>query len=59
MSENGVIFVGDIRLYRDDGLIPIVSNTTGGGSIVLYSGKVYVSSLSEVKKNTDLIPGLL
>lgn len=59
LSVNGVQFTGDLRLYRDDGEAPVVNSTTGGGSITLYAGKVYVSNLSAVKKNTDLIPGLL
>jgi len=59
LSANGVQFTGDLRLYRDDGNAPVVNSTTGGGSITLYAGKVYVSNLSAVKKNTDLIPGLL
>lgn len=41
-SANGVVFTGDQRLYRDDGAVPVVSSTTGGGSITLYAGKVYV-----------------
>lgn len=40
-SSSGVIFIGDLRLYRDDGAAPVVSSTTGGGSITLYAGKVY------------------
>lgn len=40
-ASTGVIFTGDLRLYRDDGLAPVVSSTTGGGSITLYAGKVY------------------
>lgn len=58
-SSDGVIFLGDIRLYRDDGQAPVVSNTTGGGSITLYAGKVLLQDLSEIKKNTDLIPAVL
>jgi len=41
IASTGVIFTGDLRLYRDDGLAPVVSSTTGGGSITLYAGKVY------------------
>lgn len=40
-AATGVIFTGDLRLYRDDGLAPVVASTTGGGSITLYAGKVY------------------
>jgi len=43
-ASTGVIFTDDIRLYRDDGVAPIVTSTTGGGSITLYAGKVYVVS---------------
>ena len=42
-AATGVIFTGDLRLYRDDGAAPVVSSTTGGGSITLYAGKVYVA----------------
>lgn len=41
VAATGVIFTGDLRLYRDDGAAPVVSSTTGGGSITLYAGKVY------------------
>jgi hypothetical protein len=44
-ASTGVIFTGDLRLYRDDGLAPVVNSTTGGGSITLYSGKVYVAEV--------------
>lgn len=44
-ASTGVIFTGDIRLYRDDGAVPVVSSTTGGGSITLYAGKVYTVSV--------------
>ena len=44
VSAAGVQFVGDIRLFRDDGAAPVVATTTGGGSITLYAGKVYVVS---------------
>jgi hypothetical protein len=40
-ASTGVVFTGDLRLYRDDGLAPVVASTTGGGSITLYAGKVY------------------
>jgi hypothetical protein len=43
-ASTGVIFTDDIRLYRDDGAAPVVASTTGGGSITLYAGKVYVVS---------------
>lgn len=42
-SSTGVLFTGDLRLYRDDGAAPVVSSTTGGGSITLYAGKVYIA----------------
>lgn len=45
-ASTGVIFTGDLRLYRADGLAPVVSSTTGGGSITLYAGKVYTSIVS-------------
>lgn len=44
IAATGVQFVGDVRLYRDDGLSPLVSTTTGGGSIVMFAGKVYAIS---------------
>jgi hypothetical protein len=46
VAATGVIFTGDVRLYRDDGLAPVVALTTGGGSITLYAGKVYTSIVS-------------
>jgi hypothetical protein len=45
-SATGVTFTGDLRLYRDDGLTPVVSSTSGGGSITLYAGKVYTTIVS-------------
>jgi len=45
-ASTGVIFTGDLRLYRADGLAPVVSSTTGGGSITLYAGKVYTTVVS-------------
>jgi hypothetical protein len=45
-ASTGVSFTGDLRLYRVDGLAPVVSSTTGGGSITLYAGKVYTSVVS-------------
>jgi hypothetical protein len=42
-SSSGVIFTGGTRLYRDDGVAPVVSSTTGGGSITLYADKVYIA----------------
>lgn len=45
-SATGVQFVGDLRLYRDDGESPVVASTTGGGSITLYAGKVFTSVVS-------------
>lgn len=44
--SNGVQFLGDMRLFRDDGGMPVVSSTTGGGSIVLYAGKVYAVAMA-------------
>jgi hypothetical protein len=46
LASTGVIFTGDLRLYRDDGLAPVVSSTSGGGSITLYAGKVFTSVVS-------------
>lgn len=45
-AATGVLFTGDLRLYRDDGEAPVVSSTTGGGSITLYAGKVYTVAAS-------------
>jgi hypothetical protein len=45
IAATGVIFTGDLRLYRDDGAAPVVSSTSGGGSITLYAGKVYVAEV--------------
>jgi hypothetical protein len=75
LSLSGVQFAGDLRIYRDDGQSPLVTTTTGGGSITLYAGKVYnivtaqsgltpsesaqIGSLSAIKINTDLIPGIV
>ena len=42
IASTGVQFVGNLRLYRDDGTSPVVASTTGGGSITLYADKVYV-----------------
>lgn len=44
VASTGVVFTGDLRLYRDDGAAPVVASTTGGGSITLYAGKVYAVS---------------
>ena len=44
-AATGVIFTGDLRLYRDDGAAPVVNSTSGGGSITLYAGKVYVAEV--------------
>lgn len=41
IAATGVIFTGNLRLYRDDGTAPVVASTSGGGSITLYAGKVY------------------
>jgi hypothetical protein len=51
LSSSGVLFTGDVRLYRDDGAAPVVSSTTGGGSITLYAGKVYTSGLTPVQND--------
>jgi hypothetical protein len=57
----GVVFEGDYRLYRDDGDIPIVTTTSGGGSVILYAGRVNitrvetgVSGLTEEESDTLL-----
>lgn len=42
VASTAVNFTGGIRLYRDDGSSPVVTATTGGGSIILYADKVYV-----------------
>ena len=54
VATTGVIFTGNLRLYRDDNQSPVVSSTTGGGSITLYAGKVYTSI---VTTNTPVITG--
>lgn len=46
LSATGVEFTGGHRLYRDDNATPLVSSTTGGGSITLFAGKVYTSVVS-------------
>lgn len=61
IAATGVIFTGDLRLYRDDGLAPVVSSTSGGGSITLYAGKVYtvaVGSGVTAQDKTDIISGV-
>jgi hypothetical protein len=61
IASTGVIFTGDLRLYRDDGLAPVVSSTTGGGSITLYAGKVYtvaVGSAVTPQDKVDIIDGV-
>ncbi len=61
IAATGVQFVGDLRLYRDDGASPVVSATTGGGSIVLFAGKVYtiaVGSGVTPQDKTDIINGV-
>jgi hypothetical protein len=40
-SASGVTFTDGRRLYRDDGVSPLVNSTTGGGSITFFTGKVY------------------
>jgi hypothetical protein len=45
-AATGVTFVDGRRLYRDDNASPLVSSTTGGGSITLFAGKVYTSVIS-------------
>ena len=42
-ASTGVLFTGNLRLYRDDGAVPVVGSTSGGGSITLYADKVYVA----------------
>jgi hypothetical protein len=46
ISATGVEFTGGHRLYRDDNATPLVSSTSGGGSITLFAGKVYTSVVS-------------
>jgi hypothetical protein len=46
VSSTGLEFTGGHRLYRDDNATPLVSSTTGGGSITLFAGKVYTSIVS-------------
>jgi hypothetical protein len=46
VTNQGLVFEGDYRLYRDDGQIPIVSPTSGGGSIVLYAGRILANTIS-------------
>ena len=46
VSATGVEFTGGHRLYRDDNATPLVSSTSGGGSITLFAGKVYTSVVS-------------
>ena len=46
ISAAGVEFTGGHRLYRDDNATPLVSSTSGGGSITLFAGKVYTSIVS-------------
>lgn len=46
VSATGVEFTGGQRLYRDDNASPLISSTTGGGSITLFAGKVYTSVVS-------------
>jgi hypothetical protein len=41
LSATGVTFADGRRLYRDDDASPLVSSTTGGGSITFFAGKVY------------------
>jgi hypothetical protein len=43
IAATGVTFTDGRRLYRDDNASPLVSSTTGGGSITFFSGKVYTS----------------
>lgn len=60
-AATGVQFVGDLRLYRDDGASPVVATTTGGGSIVLFAGKVYtvnVGSGVTPQDKVDIINGV-
>lgn len=41
VSATGVTFTDGRRLYRDDDASPLVSSTTGGGSITFFAGKVF------------------
>lgn len=43
IASTGVEFTGGKRLYRDDDLTPLVASTTGGGSITLFAGKVFIA----------------
>ncbi len=71
INTGGVLFNGGQRFYRSDGAIPVVNTTSGGGSIVLYSDKVYVvevgtsgltegesENLNSILNNTKTIIGL-
>jgi hypothetical protein len=42
-TNQSVVFEGDYRLYRDDNEIPVVNSTSGGGSIIMYAGRVNVT----------------
>jgi hypothetical protein len=45
VSATGVNFTDGRRLYRDDDASPLVSSTTGGGSITFFAGKVYTVNI--------------
>jgi hypothetical protein len=45
VSATGVTFTDGRRLYRDDDASPLVSSTTGGGSITFFAGKVYTVNI--------------
>jgi hypothetical protein len=45
VSASGVTFTDGRRLYRDDDASPLVSSTTGGGSITFFAGKVYTVNI--------------
>jgi hypothetical protein len=45
VSAIGVTFTDGRRLYRDDDASPLVSSTTGGGSITFFAGKVYTVNI--------------
>ena len=46
VAATGVTFTDGRRLYRDDNASPLVSSTSGGGSITFFAGKVYTSVVS-------------
>lgn len=53
VSSMGVSFTDGRRLYRDDGASPLVSSTSGGGSIVMYAGKVNTAAIPTSSDNAS------